>query len=139
MLRFVLYFGLAAPSNDEQRRNTKRVVERGQRIHHVTESGVLTHGHRFPPGEKRSERDPDCLAFACCAYVIQRRITDHVVDKRGKKGARYSGILRITKATQLIDERESADHDFKTPAYAEVRTLGLARDPRGRPRPAIVP
>ncbi len=90
------------------------------------------------PSEKRSERDPDCLAFACCAYVIQRRITDHVVDKRGKKGARYSGILRITKATQLIDERESADHDFKTPDSLKLRTLGLARDPRGRPRPAIV-
>ena len=64
MLRFVLYFGLAAPSNDEQRRNTKRVVERGQRIHHVTESGVLTHGHRFPPGEKRSELTPNAPTVA---------------------------------------------------------------------------
>src|SRR4029453_11085329 len=116
MLRLLFYFGLAAPCNYEQGRNTKRVVERSERIDHVTEAGVLTHGHRFPPGEKRSDRDPDCPAFARRADVIQRRITAHVVDQRGQKGTRYSGVLRITKATQVIDERESADHDFKAPA-----------------------
>ncbi len=138
MLRFVLYFGLAAPGNDQQCRNTERVVERGERIHHVTETGVLTHGHRFSPGEKRSERDSDCLTFACRANVIQRRIIDHVVDQRSQKGARHPGILRIPKGAQLVDERESADHDFKTQVYVELKTLGLVRDPRGRQCRAIV-
>ena len=138
MLRLVFYFRLAAPGNDEQRRNAKRVVERGEGIHHVTEAGVLTHYYRFPPREKRSESDPDCFAFARRADVIQRGITDHVVDQGGQKRARHSGILRITKPMEVIDERASADHDFKTPDSLKLRTLGLARDPRGRPRPAIV-
>ena len=93
MLGFVLYFGLAAPCNDQQRRDTKRVVERGERVHHVTEAGVLAHGHRFPPGQKRSEGNPNCLAFARGADVIQRGITAHVVDQRGQKGTRHPGIL----------------------------------------------
>src|SRR5437773_6760825 len=131
MLRLVFYFGLATPGNYEQRRNAKRVIERCERIHHVTKAGVLTHSHRFSPREKRSECDSNCLTFARRAHVIQRRITDHVVDQGGQKGTRHSGILRITKPTQVIDERESADHDFKTLDSLELRTLGLARDPRG--------
>src|SRR5436305_125842 len=83
----------AAPCNDQQRRDTKRVVEQGERVHHVTEAGVLAHGHRFPPGQKRSEGNPNCLAFARGADVIQRGITAHVVDQRGQKGTRHPGIL----------------------------------------------
>jgi hypothetical protein len=81
MLRLVFYPGLAAPGHDEQRRNLKWIIERRERVDHVSKPRVLAHRHRFSPGQGRSEGDPDRLALARRADVIERRIVDDVIEK----------------------------------------------------------
>ena len=110
VLRFIGESRLAAPGGDEQRRDAKGEVERGERVDRVAEAGVLAKRHGLPPGEAGAEIDADRFAFARRADVIEFAVVDHRVDQRRQKRARNAGNEREAESPEFREQRAGFDH-----------------------------
>ena len=100
MLGLVVECRLTAPGNDEECGDTKREIERGQRVHGIAEPRVLAHHDGSPAGQPGTSGDRHGLALARRADIVEAPITDNAIDQRCEEAAGHTGIEGKTLITR---------------------------------------